>query len=338
MKILKRLLIPLVILIGLIVIGTRATDLSTLPKLLSEGQPIALGLAFLFACILIIFQAELIHSLYRYFGVHEPLRQIIPVLLASNFANFILPSIGFSGVTLFVANAKAKKINTITALTVAILYYFFYYLSFTTLLLLGLLFLIVRSDITAYQSISALIFLIIIFFGGNLLWHLSHSNKRSLKLMTVLIGFANTPYRWLKKRDLISDQHIEHVADGMYEHLNIFRKKPSHIVYPFLYGLLTHISGMLILGFLFIAFRHPVSLEALIIGFSLSILFSLISITPSGLGFVEGAMVLSFKSLGIPADIALVVTLVYRGFIFWIPFIVGLILIKQLHITKKIEQ
>jgi uncharacterized protein (TIRG00374 family) len=66
-----------------------------------------------------------------------------------------------------------------------------------------------------------------------------------------------------------------------------------------------------------------VSLPLLVTAFSIGVLFSVVAITPQGVGAVEGVLVAAFTSLGVPMGQATVVVLVYRGFTFWLPLIVG---------------
>jgi hypothetical protein len=58
----------------------------------------------------------------------------------------------------------------------------------------------------------------------------------------------------------------------------------------------------------------------------------MISITPQGVGFVEVATIGLLAAYGVPAAIGTAVALVYRGLVFWMPFIIGAILI---HRTKS---
>jgi len=78
------------------------------------------------------------------------------------------------------------------------------------------------------------------------------------------------------------------------------------------------------------AFQVSFSTGTLIAGFSIGYLFLIISPTPAGLGFVEGALALSLSSMYIPFSQAAIVTLAYRGFTFWIPLLVGLISFRSL--------
>ena len=61
----------------------------------------------------------------------------------------------------------------------------------------------------------------------------------------------------------------------------------------------------------------------------MSVLFYIVSPTPGGLGFVEGALILVLTSLGVPQAGATVVTLAYRGITFWLPFLLGFVALRR---------
>jgi uncharacterized protein (TIRG00374 family) len=67
-----------------------------------------------------------------------------------------------------------------------------------------------------------------------------------------------------------------------------------------------------------------ISPETLVVVFTLGVLFSVVAITPQGLGVVEVTLLGAFAMVGVPMARAGVVILAYRGFSFWTPLLVGL--------------
>ena len=86
-----------------------------------------------------------------------------------------------------------------------------------------------------------------------------------------------------------------------------------------------------VLYLIFLAFNVPLSTGTLIAGFSIGYLFLIISPTPSGLGFVEGALPLVLNSMYVPLAEATVVVVAYRGVTFWLPLLVGMVSFRTLH-------
>ena len=55
----------------------------------------------------------------------------------------------------------------------------------------------------------------------------------------------------------------------------------------------------------------------------------MISFTPRGVGVVEAAVLVAFTLFGISQATGIAVVMVYRGIVFWLPFLVGAILIQR---------
>lgn len=75
-------------------------------------------------------------------------------------------------------------------------------------------------------------------------------------------------------------------------------------------------------------------LEPLICGYVVATLFAMISITPQGVGVVEAMVIVAFTAYGENAAAAAATGLVYRGIVFWMPFVIGAILMTQLKAFK----
>jgi len=88
---------------------------------------------------------------------------------------------------------------------------------------------------------------------------------------------------------------------------------------------------MLTLYLLFIAAGHPVSPGILLAGYGLPLLLGRVAFfIPGGLGVVEGTMVALYTGMGVPNSISVVVVLSYRLLSFWMPLLIGFLLIGYL--------
>ena len=71
-------------------------------------------------------------------------------------------------------------------------------------------------------------------------------------------------------------------------------------------------------------------------GLSPAHLFLIVSPTPAGIGIVEGILAVALTSLNVPVEDATVVTITYRVFSFWFPFLIGMFTFRMLgHRRKK---
>ncbi len=78
-------------------------------------------------------------------------------------------------------------------------------------------------------------------------------------------------------------------------------------------ALVAHIINLGTLYCLFLAFHRHVGLGTVMAGYAVGILFWIVSITPQGIGVVEGLMALTFTSLGFPGATAATVAIAFAG-------------------------
>ncbi len=114
----------------------------------------------------------------------------------------------------------------------------------------------------------------------------------------------------------------------------MIEKKWKKLWLPVLHVFLMEVIDILILYYLFLAFRYPIYAGILISAYAIAVLFSLMSITPGGIGVVEATMILVLSGLSVPVETATIVVVGYRIFTYWIPFVLGYFAFKIFHQTK----
>lgn len=76
--------------------------------------------------------------------------------------------------------------------------------------------------------------------------------------------------------------------------------------------------------------------EACVCGYVVATLFAMISITPQGVGVVEAAALVAFSLFGIDQAAGIAIIMVYRGIVFWLPFLIGAVLIQKTRAFKGV--
>jgi uncharacterized membrane protein YbhN (UPF0104 family) len=99
---------------------------------------------------------------------------------------------------------------------------------------------------------------------------------------------------------------------------------------PALGAALNVFFDMLTLYLLFIAAGHAVSPGILLVGYGLPQLLGKVSFLPGGVGIIEGTMAAMYVSLGVPNAVSVVIILTYRFISFWLPTLLGFLLIPYL--------
>src|ERR671937_1092588 len=103
-------LVALVVLFGLM-FSSHFHDLADVVEVLRRGQPgwlvVAAGLQLLWFWN----QAVLYRSIYDLLGLPAPTARLLPIVLASNFLNFVTPSASLGAVALFLDDARQRGLD-----------------------------------------------------------------------------------------------------------------------------------------------------------------------------------------------------------------------------------
>jgi len=188
---------------------------------------------------------------------------------------------------------------------------------------IGLPYLLIVHELSTLQAISfGLILLILSLFVSVVLWGLRHRPQ--------LTAFAiRVASRWATLRHRPYDPAATEAAIGRWFSVwDVLRTGGWHG--PALGAALNVFFDMLTLYLLFIAANHAVSPGVLLVGYGLPQLIGKATFLPGGLGIVEGAMAVMYDRLGVPDPISVVVILTYRVISFWLPTLLGFLLIPYL--------
>jgi len=132
-----------------------------------------------------------------------------------------------------------------------------------------------------------------------------------------------------QRRNILEASWAEITADEFTEAARAIVAHPTRLWRTLAIALFAHALNLACLFTLFLAFHQTVSLGVLVAGYAMGMLFLIVSITPQGIGVVEGVMTLVFTSLMVPPTQSAVVSLAFRGLTFWLPLLIGFILLRR---------
>lgn len=289
-----------------------------------------MGLAILLMLAWTVSEAMGYRSLFRLMDVKESLRHLVLLSSAANFINIVAPSGGFGGMAVFIDDAGKRKYPRGMAAAAAALHLFLDYAAFMVILGMGWVVLIRRNDLEMGEITASFIMLVLFIGLGIFIYIGSHSGEQ---LGRVLAWFARHLNRLLwpfVRRDYFHEQTARLFSMEVAEGLSILRVQRHGVLTPFLFALASKTLQTLILLMIFLAFDVAFSAGTIVAGFASCYLFLIVSPTPSGIGVVETLLPLTLRSLNVPWEQAVVVTLTYRGITFWLPLLVGAISFRLL--------
>ena len=155
-----------------------------------------------------------------------------------------------------------------------------------------------------------------------------HSANQLERALLWLVDFTNRLLQPLFKRATINRSKAQNFALDIADGLLQIRRSPRKLILPFFLALVRKAMMVITLFFVSLAFHNSFGIETLLASFSVSYLFIIASITPSGVGFVEGAMVLTQNAMGVDPLTSTAIALAYRGITFWLTLAYGFIAIR----------
>lgn len=268
--------------------------------------------------------------LYQLVGLEERTTHLFLVVAAANFVNVVAPSAGIGGMAVFVDDARQRnhaggKVTVVSAVFIVL-----DYAAFICVLVLGMIALIRRNNLPSSAIVAAFILLgiasalaFLVYLGYRSADELGHALAWLARLVNRLVRpFLRRPY--------LSEARAYEYANEMAEGFAALRGKRREFILPFLYALNSKALLICILMMTFLAFSTPFSAGLLVGSFSIAYLFLIVSPTPSGVGFVEGALTVALRSLGVPLGTATLIALTYRAVTFWFPLALGAITFRVL--------
>jgi uncharacterized protein (TIRG00374 family) len=331
----RRIIIAVILFVGILFVISNFAEFKNIISTLQRGNWLIILLALIAQLFWYAAVAAGFKAIYWMLGMPVQHLRLLRLAIAGDFMNIVLPSVGLSGVSVFISDAQQRGQSPARAAVAGALYTLFDYIAFLCFLVAGMVVLIKRNDLS-WGEIVASIYLLLVAIGLCVLLYLGMRSAAALG--TALVWLAHRVNRILFpfiKRNYMSEEHARSFAHDAAEGIHILRRQPKLMIWPVLFAITSKSLLVAILTLSFLAFQVPFSAGTIIASFSTSYLFLIISPTPAGVGVFEGAMTLSLTSLHVTLADAAVITLTYRAVTFWFPLLLGFIVVRGLNQSNK---
>jgi uncharacterized protein (TIRG00374 family) len=333
----RRWLLHLLIVAFLWVVLTRFTEIENLLKTLAQGKWQWVLVAALLQVVYYIAYAALYQTAFYTVGVESRVRELLPVTMGSIFVNVVAPSGGASAVALFVDDAARRGQSAARATVGTLLVLVADFIAFSLVLIIGLTYLFLQHHLKAYEILASAILLLIITALSSVLLLGTWQPNRLRRLLGWLQRTLNRLAARLRRPAFLTEDWAEKNTAEFTQAAIAITAYPQRLGRTLIVALGVHLVALLSLYALFLAFYQPIKLGPLVAGFAMGILFLVISPIPMGIGVVEAVMPLVYISLGVPGETATLVTFAFRGLSFWLPFVIGFLLLRQVKAFRSEE-
>lgn len=258
--------------------------------------------------------AHMYQELLKIFEHKQSFRRMFKVALELNFVNVVFPSGGVSGFSYFAARLKPMGVSTAQSTLVQTLRFVMTFASFVILLFIGLFMLALggsASNMTILITCSlSLLTVFAIVVGG----YIISDKKRIHDFTQALATYVNKLLHIVRPNhpETLSLKRVERVFNETHENYKLLREKFPQMRRPFFYSMLANVTELLTIYVVYIAYGQFVNPGAVIIAYALANFAGLIAVLPGGIGVYEGLMSAVLISAGVPAGLAISVTVMYR--------------------------
>lgn len=321
----RNLFMGLVIVIVLAFVLLRGDQLVELANTMKEGTPVPLVAAIITQLGKYFAQSFAYVFAFKAVDEHMSPRNTLPLVFGTFFMNTVAPSANLAGITLVVDDARRRGIAPGKATSAGMLMQITIDSGFCIIMLVGFAILALTEGLSPVWFLLGLLVmalvsvLVVIMVVG-------HKNPQLLLRVLRPIGrLANKILAKFKKGPI--DEFLTKTVLSFGEAGGLIAHNPRSTAAAFGCSAIASLCELACFCLVGIGFgvHNP---QALVCGYVVATLFAMISFTPQGVGIVEAAVIVAFTTFGETAAAGTAIALVYRGIVFWMPFLIGAVLIQ----------
>ena len=321
-----KILAGLVIVIVLAVVFLRGDQLEELVRTVREGTPLFLMAAVAFQLGKYFAQGGEFVWCFRSVGADLRDREGLKLVFGTFFVNTVAPSLNLAGTTLVVDDSGKRGVPAGKATGAALLMQLSIDTGFVIIMLVGFG---VLTFTVGLQPGWLLLGLAAIALVGGLVAVMTLGGTHPdlvLKVLKPVERLVDKVAHRFKKGPI--DGWADRTVRSFSEASGLIVQNPRKTAAAFGFSILASTFELGCFALTGVAFGVQ-AIEPLVCGYVVATLFAMISFTPQGVGVVEAAVLVAFTLFGISQATGIAVVMVYRGIVFWLPFLVGAILIQR---------
>lgn len=334
-KNMKKILIGVVVVIVLAVIFLRGDQLEELIKTIERGAPLFLIGAVVFQMGKYFAQGASFIWCFKSVGSDLSFKEGVKLVFATFFVDTVIPSFNMSGTSIVIAEAAHEHISSGKATGAALLRQVSINAGFLAIMVVGFAILGIAGGLTPGWIALGVIAILIV---GGMVAAMAFAAMRPdllLKLLAPPIRMIDNSLVKHKKKPV--DTWVKDTVDTYARSATLMTKNKQDIGADLGLNVLASIFELFCFAFVALAFGVQ-NIEAMICGYVVVTLFAMLSFVPQGVGIVEAAALVTFALFGIDQATTMAVIMVYRAIVFWLPFLVGAVVIQRSKLLSEHEK
>ena len=315
----RRVAIGVVLVFAAAFVVQHRQDVPDAWRVVRHSSPAWLGLAAVLTVAWLLNLGLLHAATQRSAGLGTRAVEMAMPAVAANFLNMITKSGGMAGLAIMLRDSRRRGIGRGPIVAAYLLAAALVEMAFGATLVVAMVMVALRGRLTVAEVSAGAVFALYLAARITIIVVAWRSRESIRRLFHLPSRFAN----WLRRRPH-SRPHPEHrAADEFHEAMILIRRAPLRSLPAVVNAIVYAVLGVFVLWAVIASVGAGKSLVVALVGYAVTVLFTIVGFLPSGVGFVEvslGAVLISFGSEGPRAAAAVVV---YRIFQLWLPVIVG---------------
>ena len=334
----RRIITIIALTLGVIFIFTQFTEIGGIFQTVRQARWQFILLALIVEAFWLLTVGLTYKLIYRALNMQDRYTHLTLMAAAAYFIDVVAPSMGVWGVSIFVTEAKRRNLSMGKATAAGAVYVTLDYIGLLSIISLGLIVLFRRNSLSTTEIIPSAIIATMATIAITVLYLGTKSAYRLGRFLGYFVHGINRLLQPIIKRPYLKVKNAIRYAHDLSSGLTELKGNPRRLLPPLMLTIFNKMLLISILAFCFLAFNTPISIGTLVASFSIGYMFLIVSPTPSGVGFVEGALTLALTSMYVPLRDAVVISLVYRGITFWAPMLVGMLAFQYLGNSKSASE
>jgi uncharacterized protein (TIRG00374 family) len=316
----KRVALGIVAVFAAVFVVQHHEDIPDAWSVMRTASPSWLTLAALFAVAWLVNYGLLHSAAQRAAGLPTRVFAVTAPAIAANFLNMITKSGGMAGLAMLLADGRRRGNPRGPVVAAYLLAAALVEMAFGATLVGAMILVWVSDRLTGAEIVASIVFALYLGVRVGILV-VAWRSRHSLRQLFVLPGRVAA---WLRRRPHQPSGH--RAADDLHEAMALVRRAPARSLPTVAHSVVVALLGVLTLWAVVAAVGAGHSLIVALVGYAVTVLFTIVGFLPSGVGFVEVSLGAVLVSFGADGPQAAAVVVLYRIFQLWLPVVVGALL------------
>ena len=327
MKKLKSFIFGIIVIITAIIVFLKFSELKKIISLLTQANYLFILAALASQAFVYLFIAKTYKTISDSFSnVIINIKTFYKAAIIMLFLNQTIPSMGISGNTYFFSVLKKRGEKPGKGIFLVVFNMVVLYSSYLTAVSLAIIYLLARGNLTPLQLAAAIIMGAATIILLLLLTFLAKSANRIRKLLKFISVFFP-----------MGTFNSDEIASELFAGKEQMAKERKVLFKAVFFRIISFAFESATIYMIFLAFGLTPNFAAIAVAYLMANLFAIITFMPGGLGVFETTMILTLRGFHIPLEAALIATLIYRAFCFWLPIPLGLWLYRKSGKENEVE-